>query len=267
MVLIYRLTPSPFVQTNYFNSETILTGGTELVYTKNLTALPLNEFSNKIKEVITDFQKKPERLFGSSEFWKNSSQFPFYYRPDKKIRETLSNFLDSFNVNSLENMVNLTNKVKLSTTSINQGFDLVSNDENLPREPFKVINEIYVPSETKKINNTCTLVGSDTIFLLSHLSTPSNDLKNKVDLSNSIYGVSANTVYDQIRPNTSSMVRGEELLELLNLIVNFLVTHDHPYPMLPPSPISRASGVTSADLLTKIQEAYQKVLNSNIRIN
>jgi hypothetical protein len=63
------------------------------------------------------------------------------------------------------------------------------------------------------------------------------------------------------------MVRGEPLLDLLQLIVNFLITHDHPYPMLPPTSVSRASLISTNDLLVKMQEAYQKVLNSNIRIN
>ena len=86
-------------------------------------------------------------------------------------------------------------------------------------------------------------------------------------MNNSIYGITANTFTDTIEPNTSSMVRGDELLELLQTIVNFLITHDHPYPMLPPSPISRASNITTDEVLKKMQDAYTKVVNSNIRIN
>ena len=87
-------------------------------------------------------------------------------------------------------------------------------------------------------------------------------------LSNTgIYRIKADVVYDTLLPNKKSMVRGEPLLELLQLIVNFLVTHDHPYPMLPPTQISAASGISTADILKKMREAYQKVLNSNIRIN
>jgi hypothetical protein len=56
-------------------------------------------------------------------------------------------------------------------------------------------------------------------------------------------------------------------MELLRLIVNFLITHDHPYPQLPPTPIAAASNISTQDLLTTLQEAYQKVLNKNIRIN
>jgi hypothetical protein len=91
--------------------------------------------------------------------------------------------------------------------------------------------------------------------------------KGKIDLSNSIYGITGNTIFDEIDPKTSSTVRGEPLLELLQLMVNFLVTHDHPYPMLPPTPISRASLISTNDVMVKMQEAYQKVLNSNIRTN
>jgi hypothetical protein len=108
-------------------------------------------------------------------------------------------------------------------------------------------------------------MGAETLYFLSHLETIPG--KEKVDLSNSIYGISANTVFEQILPNTSSMVRGEELMELLRLIVNFLITHDHPYPQLPPTPIAAASNISTQDLLTTLQEAYQKVLNKNIRIN
>jgi hypothetical protein len=37
--------------------------------------------------------------------------------------------------------------------------------------------------------------------------------------------------------------------------------------MLPPTPVSAASGIATSDILKKMQEAYQNVLNSNIRIN
>jgi hypothetical protein len=62
------------------------------------------------------------------------------------------------------------------------------------------------------------------------------------------------------------MVRGEELLELMELIIRFCVTHVHPYPLLPPSSVT-LDGLSTDDLLAKMQGAYQKVLNSNIRLN
>jgi hypothetical protein len=71
---------------------------------------------------------------------------------------------------------------------------------------------------------------------------------------------------DEILNSTSSSVRGEELLQLLSLIVKFLVGHSHAYHGLPPVPIA-SNGSNVPDILKEIQLGYQKILNSNIRIN
>ena len=71
---------------------------------------------------------------------------------------------------------------------------------------------------------------------------------------------------DDILPNTSSMVRGEELLELINMIVRFLVSHTHAYPGLSPSPVTE-DGSNVSDILSELQNAVNKILNANIRIN
>ena len=62
------------------------------------------------------------------------------------------------------------------------------------------------------------------------------------------------------------MVRGEELLELMNLIVRFLVSHTHAYPGLPPVSITQ-DGSNVSNILTEMQNAYTKILNENIRLN
>ena len=90
--------------------------------------------------------------------------------------------------------------------------------------------------------------------------------KEKIDLQRTVYGIPKERIVDNIEPNTSSMVRGEELLELMELIVRFCLTHVHPYPLLPPSSVT-LDGLSTDELLAKMQEAYQKILNSNIRIN
>lgn len=62
------------------------------------------------------------------------------------------------------------------------------------------------------------------------------------------------------------MVRGEELLELINLIVRFLVTHTHAYPGLPPVPVTQ-DGTSTQSILSELQNAVNKILNGNIRVN
>ena len=62
------------------------------------------------------------------------------------------------------------------------------------------------------------------------------------------------------------MVRGEELMKLVGLIVNFLTSHVHPYPGLPPVTVAQ-DGTRVDDILSELQQAYDKILNQNIRIN
>ena len=78
-----------------------------------------------------------------------------------------------------------------------------------------------------------------------------------------LYGISLDKFVDELLPKTSSLVRGEELLELLNLIVRFLTTHTHAYPGLPPVPVTQ-DGSSVANMLTEMQNAYTKILNGNM---
>jgi len=65
---------------------------------------------------------------------------------------------------------------------------------------------------------------------------------------------------------TSSTVRGEELVELLNLVVQFVIGHVHPYHGMVPDSTS-VNGVTADKLLEELRNANQKILNKYIRIN
>ena len=85
-------------------------------------------------------------------------------------------------------------------------------------------------------------------------------------LQNSIYGFSQVDIQEKILPNTSSTVRGEELIELLNLIVRYLVAHVHALPGTAPVPVA-SDGTNAIEILFQLQNAANKVLNPNIRIN
>ena len=62
------------------------------------------------------------------------------------------------------------------------------------------------------------------------------------------------------------MVRGEELIELLNIIVRFMISHVHAMPGTGPVPVA-LDGTQVTDLLKQLNDAHQKVLNTNIRLN
>jgi len=125
---------------------------------------------------------------------------------------------------------------------------------------------------TKSVENSTVIynqatygaLGSDKLFLLSHRSSIPG--KGKINFADTLYGIPQEKFNDEIIPKTSSMVRGEELIELLNLMVRFLVGHVHPYPGLGPIPVTQ-DGAKVADIVAELQQAYTKILNSDIRLN
>jgi hypothetical protein len=122
-----------------------------------------------------------------------------------------------------------------------------------------ITSEVFEPKP-----KTYSVMGGQEIYLLSQDS--SIEGKGKINFANSIYGLPLSAFTGEIRAKTSSLVRGEELLELLNLIVRFLLTHTHAYPGL--SPVDETEdGAKSKDIQTQMRNAVNKILNSNIRLN
>jgi len=105
-------------------------------------------------------------------------------------------------------------------------------------------------------------IGTDKIFLFSHNITE----LGKIDLSDSPYGISQEKYISDIEVKTNSLVRGEELMKLLKVIVNFMATHTHAYHGL--APVKQSwDGTRVGDLYRLLNNADKKILNQNIRIN
>ncbi len=113
------------------------------------------------------------------------------------------------------------------------------------------------------ISNTMGALGADKIFLLSHNSQIPG--KSKIVMDNTLYGIDVDK-QSELKEQTASFVRGEQLMELIDLIVRFLVTHTHAYPGLPPIPVTQ-DGTSVSKILEELQNAANKILNSNIRLN
>lgn len=220
-------------------------------------ALP-SLINNTLKTFLTD----PNNLLSTP--IESDKQFPFYFRPSKKIRDLINNFNGTGDLLAKSNMSLLTSLIKLSQTDPTPGYSLILDRRLSSEYTPKITPEVYVPKTVEKVENTVGLLGANQLYLLSHESEIEG--KDKVDLSNSIYGIDQTKLINNILPNTSSTVRGEELLELIGIIVEFLTTHVHPYPGMPPVPVSQG-GTSIDDLLKKMQGSYTKVLNGNIRIN
>lgn len=250
-----------------YNSELDLTGSTDGVKLIRMINFPIglnfNDLSNQINQRLKGIITDPKGSLLNQTLNLNE-QFPFYYRPSKRLRDLTTIFTGTGDLISSANMAYLQSLVKISSTDLTPGYSLVLNAKLSPELPYNIRKDVSVPSTSEMVNNSVALMGANQLFFLSHDSIIPG--KGKIDIPNTVYGVEQPMVFDEIEPKTSSMVRGEELLELMDLIVRFCLTHVHPYPLMPPSSVT-LDGLSTDDLLAKMQEAYQKVLNSNIRIN
>lgn len=192
-----------------------------------------------------------------------SNRFPIFYRPGNI---TYSYIQPSSNVSlgpEFSNISKIFNQIKLNSALKQGGYGLIykKNTVGKPTQSKKIVVD-----QNKHIATSSTVasLGADKVYLLSHFSSIPG--KRKINLDDTLYGISNEVFNKQVDPNTSSMVRGEELLELINLMVRFLTTHTHAYPGLPPVPVTQ-DGTTTAQILTEMQNAVYKILNENIRIN
>ena len=166
-------------------------------------------------------------------------------------------------IDSTNNISYIFNKVKLNSALKQGGYGLIYV-RNRVGKPLEFISTEVPQEEYTNDSSTYGAVGAGTLYLLSHNSAIPG--KGQINFNDTLYGISLDKFVDELLPKTSSLVRGEELLELLNLIVRFLNTHTHAYPGTPPVPITQ-DGTSSASILTEMQNAYTKILNENIRLN
>lgn len=165
-------------------------------------------------------------------------------------------------------MQQLVNLVRVSYTDLTPGYGLII-DENFSEWQAFTTKKVKTKTFTSEsVENTVGILGANNLYLLSNQTKI--DGKDQINFNKVSPNFEPKFEQSQIDtnllPNTSSVVRGEELLELLQTIVGFLVSHVHPYPLMPPSSVAY-DGTSTDDLLKKMLEAYTKVLNSNIRIN
>lgn len=187
-----------------------------------------------------------------------NQQFPFAFGPNVSTNEQL---LSTDPVTS--NLVTkVYNGIKLNNVNNESGFAIVWDKDTVG--PQKVSKETVV-DKIKYLERPVTygLMGGDFLYLLSHRSTNPN--RNEFNLRDTLYGISQEKILDDIRPNTSSMVRGEELVDLLRLIVSFIESHTHPILQAPIA--EPRKGVTLSQINEKLSNAEKTILNQNIRIN
>jgi hypothetical protein len=260
-VYLYKLKPNIKTNSKELKVDSNIDEFKSLMTSYGFNALTMDETTKFINDFI--LQCNNEGSFNGKKIF-NESPFPIFYRPTNGVyNQIMSTPAAATPQSTSVNLSQIYDKVKLNNSTSIKGWGLIYTKD-----------KVGYPSTTKKTDVpmfkyngspvTFGALGADKLCLLSHQSSIPG--KGKINFDGTLYGIKNDTFTDEIEPKTSSMVRGEELLELINLIVRFLSTHTHAFPGLPPVPVTQdGSSVTS--MLSAMQNAVNTVLNQNIRLN
>jgi hypothetical protein len=256
------------------NSKNLTIGS---VVNENLKSMVVSEsFSMLTKESTIEFINNFIQTCNSSNITKtgkvlftdSNNKFPIFYRPNNLTYSVLTPSTPTTGTtsqisSSLKNVTDIYNQIKLRPAIKQGGYGLIYAQDKVGT-PIRFKSTKVPQSSYITESSTYGALASDNLFLLSHNSSIPG--KGKINFDDTLYGIGLDQFVDEILPKTSSLVRGEELLELINLIVRFLLTHTHAYPGLAPVSITQ-DGSNVQDILTELQNATTKILNTNIRLN
>jgi len=267
-VYLYQLKSDPSINSKNISIGSIIPDNLKtLVALQSFSLLSLDETVKFINNFIKTCNTKNVTTSGTKLFPdnNNSTKFPIFYRPNNlmysKLNPSTTEGSGASNI-VVKNISEINKGIKLyPALKGGSGLIYAKNKVGTPKTPVKktLKESKYITGET-----TYGALGSDKLFLLSHNSQIPG--KGKINFDDTLYGISVEKFADEIIPKTSSLVRGEELLELINMIVRFLVTHTHAYPGLPPVTVTQ-DGSSVDKILAELQNAVNKILNGNIRLN
>jgi hypothetical protein len=269
-VYLYQLKPDISVNTKNLTVGSVVNENLKrLVFTQSFSLLSKNETIKFINDFIKTCNSKNVSSTGDVLFPSNgeTTKFPIFFRPSNLMYNKLKLIQPTSNQSTLDEAKNISEIYKsIKLNSADQGGYgfIITKDKVTLTTPVVPVKVVVPQSQTIQGETTYGVLASNKLFLLSHNSQIPG--KDKINLNDTLYGIPSDVFANQIVPNTSSMVRGEELLELINLIVRFLVSHTHAYPGLAPVSVTE-DGSTVSNILTELQNAYTKILNADIRIN
>jgi hypothetical protein len=265
-IKLYSLLPKDQTKTTEIDMTTPLDSfksGPE--YVLDFTGKTLDEGVRIINQFINGVNQGKINVDGYTQFplendTKLEKQFPFYFRPSKDSIDKLSS-TGSTDFNMINNFFR---RIKLLPSDRQFGSVLVWSKnvvgEQLTLQQETLKQSVYTPNPV-----SYGTIASDFVYLLSHKSDIPSKQKINLEPKETLYGISQEYFTEQILPNTDPMVRGNELMKLLTLIVNFLASHVHNINEAP-IPIG-TDGTQLEDIRKILQDADNSILNQNIRIN
>jgi len=259
-IRLYRLRPDENTQSKNVKVDSNLEPYKFIINQQDFNNVTLNDVTKLINSYIQVCNSKTKLPSGQVLFSAIEDRYPIYFRPTNRIYNYM---LNSADIKVKENLNTVFKDVKLNPNDKQGGYGLIYALDKTG-EPINVSLKGIVPTDNIELPETHAALGGQYVYLLSQYAQIPG--KDKINFLNNLYGISEPQFNTQIQSNTSSMVRGEELLQLLNVIVRFLITHEHGYPGEPPVSITQ-DGSSVSNLLKELNDAYENVLNQYIRLN
>ena len=264
-IKIYNLPPIDLTKVSIFNQDTSLPATiTTPAYIDEFINLSEDELVLRINNAIGGLNRGKVDGYNKPDYFATDGErFPFYYRPGVYLKTALQDPIVS---NSYINASSIINKIKFVGSTLNKGYDLISLENRAGRitDYEKVITQDV---QVSPIQEGYAVLGGDNLYLLSHNSfIPGKKTINLGD--DTVYGIPVDELSLNYINNTSGIVRGDQLKEILNLIITFLTTHTHSWHCSPPEEIPYDKGSVSKSMITSEFALFDsKVINQNIRTN
>ena len=235
-------------KTDVFNIDTEVSNTVSTVILNKTTELTsddkLKEAYILIRDAISRLDR--EKLFQFDPTLPDVLPHPFYFRP-------------SVNVRSYNESVSFLNNINYLTRT--NGYGLVYSQQTLDPEAKPEIRKVPYLKKISDVDQTFSAISSDFIFNIS-TQEPGVDGKKINFTSLDKYEYNQEDYILRILPNTFSSVRGEKLIDLLELMAGMLLNHTH--GIATPPNYWEASKLQIQKL---INSARTEMLNRSVRIN
>jgi len=218
----------------------------------------INQFISGVNNGKINVQNYEQYPFDNS--LQISRQFPFYFRPSKNNVDKLSS-TGSTDFNMVNNFFT---QIKLLPSNKEYGSVLVWTKNIVGQQLTVQTNTLDQNVYTSNPVSYGTMA-ADTLYLLSHKTDIPSKRKIVLEPKETLYGIPQPFFTEIIGKNTDPMVRGNELMKLLTLIVNFLESHVHNINEAP-IPVA-VDGTKIEEIRNILQNSDNTILNQRIRLN
>ena len=195
--------------------------------------------------------------------------WPFYYRPTLEWQEVIADNLPGF-----QNAINIEATIK-GVVGVDDSYGLVFSSLNpAPQEKIKKVELEEAKDDPDKEQGVATLLSDKILFFAYPSKIASKGETNPTKESTTIYsespyktGIDQKTLIKTQDKHMEPLVRGEQLILLLEMMMDWMRGHCHHFPSGTPFDKPKEGNVTLSDIEEALGNARTEILNQNIRIN